>query len=252
MDTLRTLLGSIPGARWSYQVLVSIYWLLRTDSLRFVRTYPPGHYYSPLPDYKSLVRDQALTGQDTLECPGIDLREEAQLELMEVFSKYYDELPWTGAPNGVTRYHYENDFFGYGDAITMYSLFRNYKPSRVVEVGSGYSSAAMMDVNDLFLEQEIQFTFVEPYPERLLGLLRQEKPTMLRQPVQEIPLETFRNLDEHDVLFVDSSHVVKAGSDLQRIIFTVLPALKPGVLVHFHDIFWPFAYPGEWFREGRA
>ncbi len=151
VDTLKTLLKSTPGTRWFLQVLASIYWLRKTDSFRFVRTYPPGHYYSPLPDYRSMVRDAAFSDLDNLECTGIDLRDEAQLELMEVFSRYYPELPWTSAPNEVTRYHYENDFFGYGDAITMYSLFRHFKPRRVVEVGSGYSSAAMMDVNDLFL-----------------------------------------------------------------------------------------------------
>lgn len=229
-----------------------IYWLRKTGSFRFVRAYPPGHYYSPLPDYENVLRGWTFFDRDTLGCPGIDLREGAQLELMETFSRYYDELPWTEAPNGATRYHYENDFFSYGDAITMYSLFRHYKPRRVVEVGSGYSSAAMMDVNDLFLEKTIQFTFVEPHPKRLLGLLRQEEPIILRQPVQDTPLEEFRNLNENDVLFVDSSHVVKAGSDLQRIFFSVLPALKPGVFVHFHDIFWPFEYPKEWFLEGRA
>ena len=75
---------------------------------------------------------------------------------------------------------------------------------------------------------------------------------IIRAPVQDVPLETFQDLGENDILFIDSSHVAKVGSDLTHLIFRVLPCLAPGVLVHFHDIFWPFEYPREWLIEGRA
>jgi hypothetical protein len=250
----KRLLKSIPGVYWLYQILRSVYWLLRTRSFQFIRVDPPGHYYSPIPDYKSVLAGApALFDQDADQCAGIALREKAQLDLMEVFSRYYDELPWSEVPSEAARYYYRNDFFRYADAIITYSLLRHYKPSRVVEVGSGFSSAAMLDVNDLFLEKAAHFTFVEPHPQRLLGLLRQEEQhIVLQQQVQHVPLRPFSALCENDVLFIDSSHVVKIGSDLQRIFFEILPALKPGVFVHFHDIFWPFEYPKEWFLKGRA
>jgi hypothetical protein len=106
-------------------------------------------------------------------------------------------------------------------------------------VGSGASSAAMMDVNDLFLEKAINFTFIEPDPERLVEMVGSGKLLLWRKPVQDVPLEVFADLHENDILFVDGSHVVKAGSDVGHIIFEVLPELKPGVLVHFHDVFYP-------------
>ena len=250
----KTLLKSLPGVLWLYQTLRSVYWLLKTNSFRFIRAFPPGHYYSPIPDSKSVLASaRAIFDQGVEQCPGIVLREEAQLELVEVFSRYYDDLPWSEVPGQATRYYYQNDFFSYGDAITAYSFLRHYKPNKIVEVGSGFSSAALLDVNELFLEKRIDFSFIEPHPERLFGLLRpEEKHLVLQQQVQDTPLQQFCALCEDDILFIDSSHVVKTGSDLQRTFFDILPALKPGVFVHFHDILWPFEYPKEWFQDGRA
>ena len=74
--------------------------------------------------------------------------------------------------------------------------------------------------------------------------------TIIEKKVQDIPLQTFSGLDRGDLLFIDSSHVVKCGSDVQFLIFEVLPRLKPGVFVHFHDIFHSFEYPGEWLSHG--
>jgi predicted O-methyltransferase YrrM len=253
---LKELLQTIPGVLWIYQTLKSGYWLLKTDSFRFIKwPIPAGHFYSPIPDSKGvLARAQVLFDQGVDRCPGIELREKAQLELLEVFSRYYDALPWSEVPANSTRYHLGiSGFFKHGDAIALYSFLRHYEPRKVVEVGSGFSSAAMLDTNDLFLEKAVDFTFVEPYPDRLFRLLRREdKPTILRKQVQDTPLEVFSDLSENDILFVDSSHVVKIGSDVKDILFRILPALKPGVLIHFHDIFWPFEYPKEYLLKGAA
>lgn len=230
--------------------------LHQKNNFRFVFPLTPGHYSSPLPDSTEvLARSQVLFDRSTVECPGIDLREEAQLELLESFSRYYDDLPFPTQPGNSTRYYYENWWFGYGDAITLYSVMRHYEPRRVIEVGSGYSSAAMLEVNDLFLDGKIRFTFVEPHPQgerRLLQLLTQEdqsKHTILRKQVQELPLDIFEALSANDILFIDSSHVGKVGSDVNYILFRILPKLKAGVIVHFHDIYWPFEYPQQWILE---
>ena len=224
------------------------------DNLSFVFPFTPGHYSSPLPDSKEIsARSQILFDRSTTECPGIDLREEAQLELLESFSRYYSDLPFPTQPGETTRYYYDNGWFGHSDAITLYSVLRHYEPRRVIEVGSGFSSAAMLDVNDLFLDGKAHFTFVEPHPKgesRLLRLLTQEdrrRHTILRQQAQDVPLEVFRTLSANDILFVDSSHVGKVGSDVTHTLFRILPELKPGVIVHFHDIYWPFEYPEEYF-----
>ena len=132
---------------------------------------------------------------------------------------------------------------------------RYCKPRRIIEVGSGFSSAAMLDVNNLFLDDTVEFTFIEPHSDRLFNLLSREdktKHTILKRQVQDAPTEVFRTLSADDILFIDSSHVVKIGSDVAHIMFNILPELQPGVLIHFDDIFWPFEYPEEWLLEGRA
>ena len=80
----------------------------------------------------------------------------------------------------------------------------------------------------------------------------QEKVTIHAQQAQDVPVATFKPLAANDILYVDSSHVSRAGSDLNHILFNVLPALAPGVVVHFHDVFWPFEYPADWIKMGIA
>jgi hypothetical protein len=123
----------------------------------------------------------------------------------------------------------------------------------VIEVGSGFSSAALLDVNDRFLGGRMQLTFVEPYPERLRSLLRPtDDVEIVEEPVQQVDPGRFDELGAGDVLLVDSSHVLKVDSDLCHLLFRVLPRLAPGVRVHFHDVYWPFEYPRAWVMEGRA
>jgi len=134
-------------------------------------------------------------------------------------------------------------------------MMRHFRPTRIVEVGSGHSSALMLDVNDHWLNKEMGLTFIEPFPDRLLSILRpgdHANTTLLTTQVQDVDLEVFGELGPRDFLFIDSSHVSKAGSDVNFLMFEVLPTLQPGVIVHFHDIYWPFEYPSEWAHEGRA
>jgi predicted O-methyltransferase YrrM len=225
-----------------------------TGNSRFLFPYVPGHYSSPLPDYRSVLANLANRSEADHELPGIDPAEEGQLELLRAFVGLYAEMPFPARPDGRLRYYYENGWFSPADATILYSMLRHYRPERVVEVGSGFSSALMLDVNDLFLKG-VRFTFIEPYPQRLYGLFAEAdraNNTVLEERVQDISLAVFETLRANDILFVDSSHVVKCGSDLGHILFEALPRLKSGVVVHFHDIFWPFEYPREWFSKGRA
>jgi predicted O-methyltransferase YrrM len=134
-------------------------------------------------------------------------------------------------------------------------MIRHFRPRRVVEVGSGFSSALMLDTNELHCDPPMQLTFVDPHPDRLDGLLRPHDRGAVRliaAPVQGVALDLFDALGAGDFLFVDSSHVSAPGSDVNHLLFTALPRLRPGVVVHFHDVFYPFEYPPEWIREGRA
>jgi SAM-dependent methyltransferase len=210
--------------------------------------FPPGHFYSPIPDWDEIGRNAERIFASDAELPGIDLRTDAQLALLEELAEFDDELPW-GRLEGV-RYTTANSNFGPGDAAVLHAMLRRFAPRRVVEVGSGYSSCAIVDTNELFFDGEIECTFIDPEPALLRSLLREGDPaTILGQRVQDVPLETFTGLEAGDVLFVDSSHVLKTGSDLNHLLFEVLPRLQRGVLVHFHDVFYPFEYPREWVTD---
>jgi hypothetical protein len=128
-----------------------------------------------------------------------------------------------------------------------------HRPARVVEIGSGYSSALVLDVVHAQLH-DTEVVFVEPYPELLHSLMVEgdgDRCRIVPQRVQDLPLDEIRRLEPDDVLFIDSTHVVRTGSDVCHLVLEVLPEVAPGVLVHFHDMFWPFELPRAWVEEGR-
>jgi hypothetical protein len=134
-------------------------------------------------------------------------------------------------------------------------MLRHIKPRRLIEIGSGYSSFVTLDTDQYFLGGTLAATFIEPYPERLLSRISnadRARMTVIPKRLQDVDLELFKSLSAGDILFVDSTHVSKIDSDVNRIFFEVLPALAPGVVIHFHDVFYPFEYPKEWIYEGRA
>jgi predicted O-methyltransferase YrrM len=134
-------------------------------------------------------------------------------------------------------------------------MLRQFKPKRIVEIGSGYSSALMMDVNEHFLNHKMSLTFVEPYPKLLKSLMKpddKKRYKIIGQNLSEVRSSVFKKLEAGDILFVDSTHVSKVGSDVNQIFFDILPLLKKGVIIHVHDIFYPFEYPLQWIEETRA
>jgi hypothetical protein len=229
---------------------------LESELARFRTWRAPGDFYSPIPDVAE-VEAKADTLFDTTlrNLPGIESRVPEQVALAEAFLPYYADQPWNAEGRPDRRYRFENDQFSYSDALFLYFMMRHVKPRRILEVGSGHSSAAMLDTDDLFLGSTVEFTFIDPYPERLLSVLRptdRERVRILDVPVQDVPLEEFDRLEADDILFIDSTHVSKTGSDVNRLAFEVLPRLAKGVYVHVHDIHYPFEYPREWVMEGRA
>lgn len=221
----------------------------------FVTYAPPGHYYSPLPESETIEQLQKVNQSKTI-C-GIDLNEEEQVGLLKSFSKFYSQLPWNDENkcNNNMRYFLNNPFYSYGDGIILYSFINYYKPNRIIEIGSGYSSAAILDTCEMFLKNKTKITFIEPYPNLLLDVLLEKdnhEELLVNKKVEDVNISLFKELQENDILFVDSSHVVKFSSDVLFILTEVLPVLKCGVIIHFHDIFWPFEYPLAWLKEGRA
>lgn len=231
------------------------YRLRRQPNLQGAIRFPPGHYYSPLLDIENLK-----PGQPSLPFDGAEWWEHVDLRSTEQYSYYedlldnYPALPFPKEGTSGFRYFSKNDLFPLADAFTLSGIIRKEKPRRIIEVGSGFSSAAMLDTLER-TEAAAQLTFIEPHPDRLLSLLSpsdRSVATVLAQQVQEVSPSIFDELEGQDILFVDSSHVAKIGSDVAFLFLRVLPRLKAGVLVHFHDIFYPFSYPASWIREGRA
>lgn len=256
MGRLRQFVKRIPGAHAAFVGLRRATHAARSFPSPFVRMFPAGHFYSPLPDIKQVIAEKAtLFNKNVTDCPGVDLGAERQLAVLDELAKYYPEAPFSETEGHGTRYYYQNHFFKCGDGIVLYGMLRRLKPRNVVEVGSGFSSAAMLDTSDRFLQGQVNFTFVEPHPERLHSLLGdadRRRCKIYETRVQDVPLEIFDQLQADDVLFIDSSHVVKIGSDVRHLLWEVFPRLKAGVVVHVHDVQWPFEYPEDWVLEGNA
>lgn len=215
----------------------------------------PGHFYSPIPSIDEIrAREVELFGPPPPSLPGIDLRADQQAALVRELARFYADLPFPRTQSPQSRYWFENWAYSYADAIFLYSMLRHLQPKRVIEVGSGFSSAAMLDTADRWLP-ETSFTFIDPDTSTLDALLRpndRERITIIHAKLQDVPLAVFDTLAANDILFIDSTHVSKTGSDVNRIVFDILPRLASGVHVQFHDVFYPFEYPKEWVYEGRA
>jgi predicted O-methyltransferase YrrM len=219
----------------------------------FLRFAPPGHFYSPIPRLDELAADAERVFSFERQLPGIDLRVDAQRALLEQLGAVLadEQLPSTSTPP--KRYYADNFAFGIGDGLVLQGLLRLLAPPRVVEVGSGFSSALLLDTVDEHLP-DTSLTFVEPYTELLESMLRpddRQRCRIVAERVQDVPRSLFDELVAGDVLFIDSTHVVRTGSDVVHLILEVLPRLAPGVVVHVHDIFFPFEQPRPWVEEGR-
>lgn len=227
---------------------------LRGNQSEWARFHPPGHFYSPLPSREEVAEALARGGFGP-PFAGVDLNEAGQDARLERFREYYRAQPFPEQATPGRRFHLDNPSYGHFDAIMLYCMLQEAQPRRVIEVGSGFSSAAMLDLNERVFGGRIEFTFIDPDMKRLRPLLRPEdekRARLIERRVQDVPLDTFARLEANDVLFIDSSHVSKIGSDVNRLYFDVVPSLARGVLVHIHDVAGNLEYPKEWYDEGRA
>jgi preprotein translocase subunit Sss1 len=212
----------------------------------------PGHYYSPIVNPALIEKSEKTIFDFDRKLPGINLNSDSQIELLGEIEKQYGTLPFEEEPTEQNRYYYNNLFFRYSDAITLFCFIMKFQPGKIIEVGSGYSSAVILDALDFAPELKTQCLFIEPNIERLESLLRETdkaRVEILPHFVQDIDISRFDQLRENDILFIDSTHVVKTGSDVLYHITNILPNLRPGVLIHFHDIFYPFEYPRDWVMD---
>ncbi len=213
----------------------------------------PVHFESPVPDLDDLdARDVWSRRSDV---PGVDLRLEAQLALLaRLGARFGHECRWPHRSDDPAAFHLENPSFSFGCAAAAHALLRDLRPRRVVEVGSGLSSrvlAAALRRNAAEGAAPADYTVVDPYPAP--GLASLPGLTRVRAVrAEDCPRAVFDALEADDVLFVDSSHVVRIGGDVNRLLLDVIPALAPGVVVHVHDVPLPFEYPRVYYRSPTA
>jgi hypothetical protein len=211
----------------------------------------PRNYYSPVPDL-TLLPDDIWERRNRLA--GVELNVDAAIVLIEgelaPYLAEFDFAPTGPRPPG--EFFLDNTNYGAVDAELLYAMVRARKPRRVVELGSGMTTlligvAARRNAADGVATEHLVY---DPYPRA--QILGEEPPPPTRfepKSATEVPLADFARLEAGDVLFVDTTHTVKLGSDVNYVVLDVLPTLVPGVIVHFHDIFLPWEYPREWFES---
>lgn len=202
------------------------------------------HYYQPMINPRKYLTKH-LSEDRTL--PGIDLNIEQQLNLLEQFN-YNEEL--LKIPVGKTEghaYYFENGSYGPGDAEYLYQVIRHFKPKRLIEIGSGNSTLiARLAIEQNQKEQpdyQCAHSCIEPYEQPWLEELGVQ---VIRERVESIPLTFFQQLEPNDILFIDSSHIIRPQGDVLFEYLELLPTLNSGVLIHIHDIFTPKDYPENW------
>jgi hypothetical protein len=241
---------------------VSWSWLQKVLNILFLRHFRAwesvglhivqNDFCSPIPDTRTLADDLWLRQSELV---GVELDEQRQLELLnQISSRFKDEYESFPEDEAQKPYQYyiNNGWFESVDGEILYCMIRHFQPKRIVEIGSGYStylSAQAILKNEEESRNRAELIAIEPYPDETLrrgfpGLSR-----LIPTKVENVGLEEFIRLKENDIMFIDSSHILKIGSDVQYEYLEILPRLNKGVIVHIHDIFLPMEYPKKWVQQ---
>jgi hypothetical protein len=194
------------------------------------------HYYEPTYRLADLPAD-TTTPRDL---PGLDLRESEQLALLDQFSF------------GAEMQGFPERAYTFGDAASLYSMIRHFRPRKLIEIGCGRSTRVAIKAHAAnaadAAPSSCEHTCIEPYE---MPWLEETGLPIIRKRVEDVPLDVFEALEANDILFIDSSHVIRPHGDVLYEFQQIVPRLKPGVLVHVHDIFTPRDYPERWLRVDR-
>lgn len=209
----------------------------------------PVHYYSPIPNVEDLKIDDQTPKYFGVDAQTLDAATDDLKALAERYGDAYQRI----ADRPAYRHDTEATEFRFGlapyttlEAEVLYGLIRSRKPAQIIEIGSGHTTFLISEAIKDEADYTPTFECIEPYRPRYLKDLPSEVTVFQDTALQMIPLHRFEQLDAGDILFIDSSHIVGYGSDVVHEILSILPRLKPGVLVHFHDIFLPYEYPNDW------
>lgn len=202
------------------------------------------HYYNPVVK-ESMLPDNYENIEDPLL--GIDLNLKGQFDLLDKFNYNSETEKFNIDPDKLNnQFYYHNNMYESGDAETLYNMVRFFKPKRFIEIGSGYSTLLVKSAIDKNISEgghKTLLSCIEPFRNQWLETVGFE---VIREPVEKIDLEFFKQLEENDILFIDSSHNIRTAGDVVYEYLRILPSLNKGVIVHFHDIFLPQDYPKKW------
>lgn len=194
--------------------------------------FSPGGFYTPIVNPSDIDYLRLMKG----EIHGIELN----------VSKMWDFIERIRSSSEISGIEVWSDQFGAVDTAVYRSIISTFNPARIIEIGAGASTVeASQEISSMSHECEI--IAIDPYPTRTeFVALGAENVKFVEAKVQDVDIDLFKQLKPKDILFIDSSHCAKTGSDVLDVMFRILPALPRGVLIHFHDIFYPFEYPFEW------
>jgi hypothetical protein len=202
-----------------------------------------NHYYEPF----VVPRELRHALNQERELPGIEFNLDGQLDFLSTLT-FEKELSHLASPgSNLTEFRFGNESFESGDAEYLYQVIRRFRPTRIYEIGSGFSTliarAAIKKNREDDAKYECRHLCIEPYEARWLESTGVE---VIRQRVEDIDKSLFRELERGDLLFIDSSHVIRPQGDVVTEYLEILPILRAGVIVHIHDVFTPRDYPEEW------
>lgn len=213
----------------------------------------PVHYYSPIPDTRDLSDDKS-----PLYAQHINYNAPQALTTVRRYAQEYAQTfeAWRERRGGDrSRYTPDNSAYHPGEAEVLYATVRSTRPRRIIEIGCGITTLIIAEaLADARLDDpayEWQYTCVEPFRPEYLRDPPAQVSEFLDEPVQKLSPDRVAQLEAGDILFIDSTHVVRAQSDVLHEIMALLPVLRPGVMVHVHDIFLPYDYPSQWMHESR-
>jgi hypothetical protein len=203
----------------------------------------PVHYYAPVPNILELKRNRQVWAKKS-KLPGIVIDADVQLETLSRTCRAF-QGEYVGNPFYLQAVSMQaGPGYGYIEAQVLHGFIRHVKPRRIFEVGSGVSTWCMLSaakLNEQEIGAAVSISCIDPNPSAYVKSLSDV--ALIRQEVQTVPHEIFEKLETGDLLFIDSSHTVKTGGDVNFLLLEVLPRLRRGVFVHIHDINLPYDYP---------
>lgn len=213
----------------------------------------PVHYYEPVPNSQDL---KPYVFDNLSSMTGINMNEDEQIILLyKFYNNYYDEysnfsFKKTELEN--VDFYFGNNSFETVDAEILYCIIREFKPKRVIEIGSGFSTRIIAKAIRKNVEEDknykCELVCIEPYPKTWLNKIN-EITKLVEQKIEELNLNLFDQLEENDILFIDSTHTINVYNDVCFEYLEIVPKLNKGVLIHIHDILLPQKYCRYWFEE---